>query len=252
MIFMGEPNALTTDGVHDEVMAIVAAYLRTPARSADLGAGEGALTAKLRAAGFDVVPVDRCASRWRLPGTPIEVDLNERFAERLGNLFDAVVAVEVVEHLENPFGFVRECADVLKPDGILILTTPNVESLASRLIFLWNGRLRTFSPDEAVSSHHRMPVFSWMLGMALEEAHLTLLKTRFTPNSWDMGVSLKARLARWLGRAISPFVVGDRFGEVRVVVAKRGAGNNQDAARGRTVSRSTRALPEAGVGARGV
>jgi len=43
--------------------------------------------------------------------------------------FNTVVAGEVIEHLVNPFSFVSEVIRVLKPDGLLLLTTPNPWSI---------------------------------------------------------------------------------------------------------------------------
>lgn len=39
--------------------------------------------------------------------------------------FDSVVAAEFIEHLEDPYSFLRSVASVLKPDGTLVLSTPN-------------------------------------------------------------------------------------------------------------------------------
>ena len=42
--------------------------------------------------------------------------------------FAVVLAVEIIEHLENPYHFMRELERVLAPEGIAIITTPNIES----------------------------------------------------------------------------------------------------------------------------
>ncbi len=39
--------------------------------------------------------------------------------------FDVVVAFEVIEHLEDPATFIAECARVLQPEGLFIVSTPN-------------------------------------------------------------------------------------------------------------------------------
>lgn len=37
---------------------------------------------------------------------------------------DAVIATAVIEHVEDPLGMMKECARVLRPDGLVIITTP--------------------------------------------------------------------------------------------------------------------------------
>ncbi|MEE9405810.1 MAG: class I SAM-dependent methyltransferase [Candidatus Aenigmarchaeota archaeon] len=47
--------------------------------------------------------------------------------------FDTIVAGELIEHLKAPEKFVKECKRVLKKDGTVIVTTPNVKSLINRI-----------------------------------------------------------------------------------------------------------------------
>ena len=68
--------------------------------------------------------------------------------------FDAVVAGELLEHLQFPDALVAEVRRVLRPGGVLVGSVPNAYRLKSRLLFL-AGRapeddpthLRMFSPD---------------------------------------------------------------------------------------------------------
>ena len=53
--------------------------------------------------------------------------------------FDAVTAWEVFEHLENPHNAVREIHRILKPQGLLIFSVPNIFHIISRLVFLKRG-----------------------------------------------------------------------------------------------------------------
>jgi SAM-dependent methyltransferase len=79
---------------------------------------------------------------WKIPGT-----------------FDTVLALEIIEHIENPTQFIRNCCKLLKKGGRLILSTPN----ATGLIYLKNpgwmvnykgnsykedwGHIHTFTPN---------------------------------------------------------------------------------------------------------
>lgn len=53
--------------------------------------------------------------------------------------FDLVISTEGIEHLENHYSFLREINRVLKPGGTLILTTPNITALRSRVRFFGSG-----------------------------------------------------------------------------------------------------------------
>lgn len=59
------------------------------------------------------------------------------------NTFDYVFFSELIEHFSSPSGLVREIFRVLKPDGTMWLTTPNVASLRNRIFMLlgfhWKG-----------------------------------------------------------------------------------------------------------------
>lgn len=48
--------------------------------------------------------------------------------------FDAVVSMEVIEHVVDPLPWVREALRVLKPNGLLFLTTPNYGSRSLRVL----------------------------------------------------------------------------------------------------------------------
>lgn len=79
--------------------------------------------------------------------------------------FDIVLLVEVLEHISCHDDIIRELSRILKPGGILILTTPNVMRLNSRVHFLLTGYHKTkrrFIPFETqlaeAHKYHNFPI----------------------------------------------------------------------------------------------
>lgn len=54
----------------------------------------------------------------------------------------AVVAGELIEHLFDPIALLKESERILRPGGILVVTTPNTATLQDRVRFTFGGRPR--------------------------------------------------------------------------------------------------------------
>ena len=105
----------------------------------DLGAGQGFLSRKLKDIGYAVRACDIDQENFRCPDIPFScADLNDRFPFP-DDYYACVVSIEVIEHIENHFRFMAEAFRVTRPGGLIIITTPNVMSLPSRLHFLLYG-----------------------------------------------------------------------------------------------------------------
>lgn len=104
-----------------------------PGKVLDVPSGEGALSYCLSRMGFGVVAGDIDPNFFKAPGIRcVKIDMNRPMPLE-DEQFDYVACLEGIEHLENPFVFVRECHRILKWGGRLILSTPNILNLASRL-----------------------------------------------------------------------------------------------------------------------
>jgi 2-polyprenyl-3-methyl-5-hydroxy-6-metoxy-1,4-benzoquinol methylase len=57
---------------------------------------------------------------------------------------DVVAAVETIEHLENPRAFARELTRLVRPDGWVVITTPNQLSLLSKLALIVKNEYPAF------------------------------------------------------------------------------------------------------------
>jgi SAM-dependent methyltransferase len=90
--------------------------------------------------------------------------------------FDVVTCSEVIEHLENFRALLREAHRVLKPGGVLVLTTPNVLNAYSRLRYVASGFANLFGPlpvgnDKLYSTGgHISPIAYFYLAHALLDA----------------------------------------------------------------------------------
>lgn len=76
------------------------------------------------------------------------LDLNERLPFAAAS-FDLVYSIEVFEHLHRPYDVLKECHRVLKPGGFLVVSTPNILHLQSRLRFLLTGFYDLYQPPSA-------------------------------------------------------------------------------------------------------
>lgn len=68
----------------------------------------------------------------------IQIDLNrESLAKRLrGRTYDVVFCGEVIEHLFSPDALMRDLGALMRADGILVLSTPNLGYWVNRLLLL--------------------------------------------------------------------------------------------------------------------
>jgi 2-polyprenyl-3-methyl-5-hydroxy-6-metoxy-1,4-benzoquinol methylase len=56
----------------------------------------------------------------------LELNLDTAFGRLERGQYDAVIAIDVLEHVFDAFGFVRNCRELLKSDGWLFLRVPNL------------------------------------------------------------------------------------------------------------------------------
>ncbi len=83
--------------------------------------------------------------------------------------FDAVVSIEVIEHVEDQFAFLRELARIAKPGAPVIVTTPNTLNANSRLRTLTQGFPVLYDPlplsthDPRLLGGHIHPISPYFL-----------------------------------------------------------------------------------------
>lgn len=87
------------------------------------------------------------------------------------NFFDLVLANEIIEHLLDPDGFLKEINRVLKQKGTLILSTPNLSSWFNRMLFLL-GIYPIFLEASTESSEIGLGIFKKMALTTQPVGHL--------------------------------------------------------------------------------
>lgn len=103
----------------------------------DMGCGEGVLVEQFRNKGYDITGMDLYySSEFVIKGNITDTKLDS-------DSFDLILCLDVIEHLnfEEQEKALKEIHRILKNEGVLLATIPNLAHFASRLSFLLTGRL---------------------------------------------------------------------------------------------------------------
>lgn len=160
------------DGLHEFTATLMQLHCPVGGSVLDLAAGTGAMSLRLSDMGYKVTATDYVTENFRLHDSIpfFKADLNANFALGHEEQFDAIMASEIIEHLENPRHFARQCFKVLKNGGKVILSTPNVDSVASIVSFMRNGTFQWFSDTNYIKDGHITPLTQWQIGKSFVEA----------------------------------------------------------------------------------
>lgn len=138
--------------IYQTVLGVLKKYASDSGQLLDFGAGQGDFLKEMVSSGTKYMchGVDLMYSN--VPGVNWYVqDLNKKLQFKDGQ-FDVITCIEVIEHLENPRQIIRDLARVLKPEGVLIVTTPNNESWRSILSYIFRGHFVSFT-DTSYPAH---------------------------------------------------------------------------------------------------
>jgi len=191
-----------------------------PRRALDLGAGRGELSTSLAARGYAVTAVERYPAQFEAQVPLVDADLNEPFPF-VDASFDTTMAIEILEHLENPRRFLRELARVLRPNGVAIVSTPNLTSLLSRFLFAASGQWDLFfnhawrlrDPYSSLVHGHITPVTRWLLEHHARDAGF-VVEGRAYSSSYLPGVPWQ----------LNPLPSGAMFGRILLLRLRKCSG----------------------------
>jgi SAM-dependent methyltransferase len=209
----GSPRGFAHEPLYARVQQLLAVR-PGPLRILDIPAGHGVLSARLVAAGHAVTAVELAAERFAVPGIAcVSANMEERLPFADG-AFDALVSLEGIEHLRNPYAFIGECRRILTAGGWLIVSTPNILKLTSRLRFLAGGFLNSF-PRPLNEHRERHGMYGHISLMSYYEMRFLLRSEGFrvlqaTTSRRKPGDWLAAPLVPWIAVATWMSLAGER------------------------------------------
>jgi SAM-dependent methyltransferase len=166
----------------------------------DVGAGHGAFTKKLHDIGYDISACDLFPEIFKFEKIECKkVDITKSFPYA-DDTFDLIIAIEVSEHILDHEVFFRELSRILKPNGQIYLSTPNILSLKSRVRFLFNGFYYSFGPLDLKNHDGLQHVAS----LTLDQYNYIAVKYGFHKAEFE--IDRKQSTSKWLFLLLYPFL----------------------------------------------
>ena len=112
----------------------------------DVGAGAGLLVAEARRLGLEAIGIEPSCSLVETAARVNGVEIIQGVfpqAKVAEQKFDVISLVDVIEHVAKPVELLRQCREALRPEGIIVLVTPDVGSLLATVLGRrwWHFRL---------------------------------------------------------------------------------------------------------------
>ena len=141
----------------------------------NMGGGTGQVSSIFENIGYDVYNLDIGIT------SPDKKNINFNLNENTPlpfekKSFDVIVCQEIIEHVENPWKIFRNAKELLKDDGILIVSTPNILSFESRMIFLSSGYFKWFTPESF--DYHINPIPEWEIKLIADRNNYNIYMTK--------------------------------------------------------------------------
>lgn len=111
------------DYCRDECIDMIIGDMRGK-RLLDVGCGDGVRASDFMKKGASVTGIDIVDYRQRRDFRFARISAHD-LAQRERDKYDAILAVDVIEHVEHPASFIDELLTLLAPSGVIVLTTPN-------------------------------------------------------------------------------------------------------------------------------
>jgi 2-polyprenyl-3-methyl-5-hydroxy-6-metoxy-1,4-benzoquinol methylase len=168
----------------------------------DVGCGEGFFAAQLSRNGNRVVGIDALARPQHADAFTqyVQADLDRGMHDALpalrGQRFDVILLQDVLEHLRNPSAVLEACRNLVKPNGRVVVSVPNVANVTVRASLL-AGRFE-YTPRGILDRTHVRFFTRKSARRLLDENGYDVLDEKATvmPVELALGLNPKGRLMR--------------------------------------------------------
>jgi SAM-dependent methyltransferase len=191
-------------------------------RLLDVGCSSGLFLDEARAEGFDVWGAELSADTAAFARSHFGLEVHPgdwRTAGHADRSFDVITLFDVIEHLPDPLAELRAIRRLLKPGGLLLQSTPNIDGLFPRLSYKLSGRLDYWPHPEPPYhlyqfSERTLAEMTERAGFEvsrIDQTHIQLSYSFGRPASWRASPKLLAYAAVFAPvAAIAPwFGMGD-------------------------------------------
>lgn len=188
----------------------------------DVGAGMGLMVKEARARGLEAVGIepsqDLVESARALNGIDLLRGVYPHAALE-GRTFDIVTLIDVIEHVADPVGLLRDCGRALAPDGLFVVVTPDVSSVPARVLGRrwWHFRLahvgyfdrHSFDRAGDVAELDRLRRFraKWFFRVR----YLADRTAQYLPLGWLNRLAQRSAPLRWCYDRVIPLNLHDSF-----------------------------------------
>jgi 2-polyprenyl-3-methyl-5-hydroxy-6-metoxy-1,4-benzoquinol methylase len=211
--------------LHPDVMSMLEPYIRKGMEVLDFGCGQGAFSQRLIDAGITVDGCDLDVSQIKASvRNRYELDLNKQsITDSIPVKYDMIVAMEIIEHLQNPWKYLSDSIALLKDGGLIVLSTPNISNFISRLRFFMTGSLLAFEKND-LAHGHITPLSFIQLENMFEFYKLEILKKGFAgpvPAFHFYGLSRFSLLRNTILPLLYPLMSGPKRGRALVYIVRK-------------------------------
>lgn len=193
-------------------------------RLLDVGCGHGLLLDEAREYGYETIGLELSATAAAFARDVLAADVREQSVEELDDSerFDVITLVDVLEHLSDPVATIERCRELLAPDGLLCIVTPDPSSLTARLA---GRRWWALVPAHSYLVPRRT-LLELLMARGLAIAADVPFVRSFSAGYWLAGLSERSKRLAFIGGSVTR-TLGERFslslslGDERVVLASR-------------------------------